>query len=150
MVATRRAFLATAGAGALAAAGCGARPEPPPDAELLAPPLAAALALASAYDALGERALAAVERTHARKLRAAGAREGARAPVTEASGKEGALELERASMRALVDAVGLVRDLRTRVLVADLLGDDAAHESRLLAELHRNPIPSAFPDGRAV
>jgi hypothetical protein len=150
VVATRRSLLAAAGAGALAAAGCGAPEEPPPDAELLAPALAAALALADAYDALGARKLAAREREHAQRLRAAGAHAGAPKPAAKASGLEGALELERAAMRANLDAAGLVRDLDTRALTAALLSDDAQHESALLARLKRNPIPTAFPDGRAV
>jgi hypothetical protein len=145
---TRRALFAAAGAGALA--GCGAPEEPPPDAELLAPSLAAALALAGAYDQLGERRLAAREREQAGRLRAAGARSGAPAPAATASGLTGALELERAAMRANLDAAGLVRDLNTRALAAALLSDNAQHESALLARLKRDPIPSAFPDGRAV
>jgi hypothetical protein len=149
-VVNRRGFLAAAGAGALVAAGCGAPDEPPPDADLLAPALAAALALASAYDRLGERKLAARERDHAGRLRAAGARAGAPAPRATASGLDGALQLERAAMRANLDAAGLVRDLDTRALAAMLLSEDAQHESALLARLNRNPIPSAFPDGRTV
>ena len=149
---TRRAFLAAAGAGALVASGCGAPAEPPPDADLLAPSLAAALALASAYEALGGRLgreLAAREREHADRLRAAGARGGAKAPEPGAgSPLEAALGLEQAAMRANVHATGLVRDLRTRALAAELLADDAQHASTLLARLHRDPIPNAFPDGR--
>jgi hypothetical protein len=150
VVSSRRAFLAAAGAGALAVAGCGAREDPPPDAELLAPSLAAALALADAYEALGgdlARRLAAVERTHAQRLRAAGAREGARAPAVSGEGLEAALALERAAMAAHVHASGLVRDLQTRVLTAEILGDDAVHASALLDRLGRDPVPNAFPDG---
>jgi hypothetical protein len=47
-----------------------------------------------------------------------------------------------------VYAAGLVRDLRTRALAADLLSQDAQHASELLARLRRDPIPNAFPDGR--
>jgi hypothetical protein len=147
---TRRAFLGAAGAGALLAAGCGAPEEPPPDAELLAPSLAAALALASAYERLGGRLgreLAAVEREHADRLRAAGARHGAAQPAATGGALEAAMSLERTAMRANVDATGLVRDLRTRLLTAELLSEDAQHVSALLAQAHRDPLPNAFPDG---
>src|SRR5688572_17671970 len=79
----RRLLLSGAGAG-LVLAGCGAPDdEPPPDAELLAPSLAAAVALTGAYERAGGRLggdLAAREREHAGRLREAGAREGAPAP----------------------------------------------------------------------
>ena len=148
---TRRAFLAAGAGGALLAAGCGAPAEPPPDADLLAPSLAAALSLASAYDALGGklgRQLAAREREHAARLRAAGARPGAKAPATPPGAPlESLLGLEEAAMRAHVNAVGLVRDLRTRALAAELLSADAQHASALLVRMHRPPLPNAFPDG---
>jgi len=147
---TRRGLLA-AGAG-LALAGCGSQEhERPPDAELLAPSLAAALALADAYERAGGRLgrdLAEREREHAERLRAAGARGGAPAP--EAPGGrpiEAALALEQAAMRAHVHAVGLVRS-GNRGLVAELLADDARHATELLGRLGRDPLPTAFPDGR--
>jgi hypothetical protein len=150
--ATRRGLL-LAGAGAgLAVAGCGSQErEVPPDAELLAPSLAAALALADAYERAGGRLgrdLAAREREHAERLRAAGARAGAPAP--EAPGGpplEAALALEQAAMRAHVHAVGLVRGGNRR-LVAELLADDARHATELRWRLGRDPFPTAFPDGR--
>ena len=83
---TRRGLLA-AGAGGLVVAGCGAPEEPPPDAELLAPSLAAALALADAYERAGGRigrALAAREREHAERC-ARGRAAGARAPAAPAA-----------------------------------------------------------------
>jgi hypothetical protein len=152
VVTTRRAFLAAgAGGAALLAAGCGAPAEPPPDADLLAPSLAASLALASAYDALGGklgRELGAREREHADRLRAAGARAGAKAPAKPpGTPLEALLGLEEAAMRAHVYAVGLVRDLRTRAVAAELLSADAQHASALLLRLHRDPLPNAFPDG---
>jgi len=147
---SRRALLAAGAGSALAVAACGAPEEPPPDAELLAPSLAAALALAAAYERRGDRTLAAREREHAARLRAAGARAGAPAPVASGAGAEPLLALERAAMRAHLDAAGRVRDLRTRTLAADLLSDAAQHESTLLARLHRDPLPTAFPDGREV
>jgi len=147
---TRRGLLA-AGA-ALGLAGCGAPEEPPPDAELLAPSLAAALSLAAAYERAGGRLgreLAAREREHAQRLRAAGARPGAEAPEADGGAPlESALELERAAIRAHVRAVGLVRAGRARSLTAELLADDARHASLLLARLGRDPLPTAFPDGR--
>ena len=51
-------------------------------------------------------------------------------------------------MRAHYHASGLVRDLRSRTLTARLLASDAEHASTLLARLGRDPLPSAFPDGR--
>ena len=150
MITTRRGLLA-AGA-ALGLVGCGAPEEPPPDAELLAPSLAAALALATAYERAGGRVgreLAAREREHADRLRAAGAATGGAvaAPGGEAP-LQSALALERAAMRAHVRAVGLLRARPARSLTAELLADDARHESLLLARLGRDPLPTAFPDGR--
>ena len=56
MPVTRRGLLAAGAVGGLALAGCGAPDdEPPPDAELLAPSLAAALALVDAYERIGGR-----------------------------------------------------------------------------------------------
>ena len=150
---TRRGLL-LAGAGAgLALAGCGnPEEEPPPDAELLAPSLAAALALTDAYERAGGRigrVLGKREREHARRLRAAGARDGARAPSPGAGAPlEAALALEQAALRAHVRAVGLVRALPARTLAAELLADDARHATELLRRLGRDPLPTAFPDGR--
>jgi hypothetical protein len=151
VVTTRRGLL-LAGAG-LAVAGCGATDdEPPPDAELLAPSLAAALALAGAYERAGGRigrALASREREHAERLRAAGARAGARRPAPAGGAPlEGAVTLERAALRAHVHAVGLVRALPSRSLLAELMADDARHLLVLRGEVGGTPIPSAFPDGR--
>ena len=147
---TRRGLLA-AGV-ALGVAGCGAPEEPPPDAELLAPSLAAAVALAAAYERAGGRLgreLAARERAHADRLRAAGASTGG--AVAAAGGGaplQSALGLERAAMRAHVRAVGLLRSQGSRALTAELLADDAQHASLLLARFGRDPLPTAFPDGR--
>ena len=147
---TRRGLL-TAGA-ALALAGCGAPEQPPADAELLAPSLAAALALAAAYERAGGRLgreLAAREREHAERLRAAGAAAGGPAPAAAGGTPlEAALALERAAMRAHVRAVGLVRARRVREVTAEVLAEDARHASLLLARLGRDPLPTAFPDGR--
>jgi hypothetical protein len=148
---TRRGLLA-AGV-ALGLVGCGAPEEPPPDADLLAPSLAAALALAAAYERAGGRLgreLAEREREHAERLRAAGAAPGAAAPDGAADGTplESALALERAAMRAHVRATGLVRARPARTLTAELLAEDARHASLLLARLGREPLPTAFPDGR--
>ena len=147
---TRRGLLA-AGA-ALGLAGCGAPEEPPPDADLLAPSLAAALALVDVYERAGGRigrALAARERDHAERLRAAGARSGAAAP--EAPGGEplaAALQLERGAMRSHVRAVGLVRAPDARSAAAAVLADDARHVMVLRERLRLGGVPSAFPDGR--
>jgi len=153
-VVTRRGLLA-AGAGAgLVVAGCGAPEEPPPDAELLAPSLAAALALADAYERAGGRIgreLGARERGHAERLRGAGARAGARAPAAGAGAPlEGALRLEQAALRAHVRAIGLVRALPSRTLLAELMADGARHTLVLRDKVGGSTIPSAFPDGRDV
>jgi hypothetical protein len=150
---TRRGLLA-AGAGAgLALAGCGSQEEePPPDAELLAPSLAAALALADAYESAGERlgeALAARERDHAERLREAGAGEGAPAPeAPDGPPLQAALALEQAAMRAHVHAAGLVRAPAARALSAELLADAARHTVQLRERLGREALTTAFPDGR--
>jgi len=151
---TRRGLLA-AGAGAgLVVAGCGAPEEPPPDAELLAPSLAAALALADAYERAGGRIgreLGARERGHAERLRAAGARSGARAPSAGAGAPlEVALRLEQAALRAHVHAIGLVRALPARTLLAELMADGARHTLVLHDKVGGSTIPTAFPDGRDV
>ena len=149
---TRRGLL-LAGAG-LAVAGCGSQEQvPPPDAELLAPSLAAALALAEAYERAGGRVgrtLAARERDHAERLRAAGARGGARKPTPGGGNQplDGAVALERAALRAHVHAVGLVRELPSRTLLAELMADDAQHLLVLRGEIGGTSIPTAFPDGR--
>ena len=138
----------------MALAGCGAPDdEPPPDADLLAPSLAATLALADAYERAGGRVgrtLAAREREHVRRLRDAGARSGARAPTPGVAGEplEGALALERAALRAHVHAVGLVRALPSRTLLAELMADRARHLLVLRGEVGGTSIPTAFPDGR--
>ena len=148
--ATRRGLL-LAGAG-LVVAGCGAPEEPPPDAELLAPSLAAALALADAYERAGGRigrALGARERAHVARLRGAGARPGARAPSAGAGeALDGALRLEQAALRAHVQAIGLVRALPTRTLLAELMADGARHTLILRDKVGGSSIPTAFPDGR--
>ena len=146
---TRRGLLA---AGAVAGlAGCGAPEGPPPDAELLGSSLAAALALAEAYERAGGklgRALAAREREHAERLRAAGAAAGAKGPEAAGPPLEAALALEQAALRAHVRAVGLVRALPSRTLVAELMADDARHVTVLRSRLGRDPVATAFPDGR--
>ena len=153
VVGTTRRGVLLAGAG-LALAGCGAPDdEPPPDAELLAPSLAAALALADAYERAGGwvgRTLAARARGHVRRLRAAGARDGARKP-TPGGGNEplvGAVALEQAALRAHVHAVGLVRALPSRTLLAELMADGARHLLVLRGDVGGSAIPTAFPDGR--
>jgi hypothetical protein len=151
-VVTRRGLLA-AGAGAgLVVAGCGAPEEPPPDAELLAPSLAAALALAGAYERAGGRVgreLAGRAQGHVRRLRDAGAKAGALAPRPGVGEPlEGAVALERAALRAHVHAVGLVRRLPTRTLLAELMADSARHLLVLRSEVGGTSIPTPFPDGR--
>jgi hypothetical protein len=148
---SRRGLL-VAGAG-LALAGCGdEEPAPPPDADLLAPSLAAALALASVYERAGGRLgreLAARERDHAQRLRDAGARGGAEAPkAPDGPPLEVALALEQAAMRAHVHAVGLVRARGARMLTAELLADDARHAVQLRERLGRGDLTTSFPDGR--
>ena len=154
MSTTRRGLLAAGAVAGLGVAGCGAPDdEPAPDADLLAPSLAASVALAEAYERAGGRvgdALAGREREHVRRLRDAGAREGARQPAPGGGTEplEGALELERAALRAHVHAVGLVRALPTRTLLAELMADGARHLLVLRSEVGGTEIPTAFPDGR--
>ena len=153
MPVTRRGLLAAGAVGGLALAGCGAPDEePPPDAELLAPSLAVATALADAYEQAGGRLgdeLAAREREHARRLREAEARAGAPAPAAP-GGKpfEVALALEQAAMRANVNATGLVRSAANRELTAELLADAARHTVQVREQLGRETLTTAFPDGR--
>jgi hypothetical protein len=153
VVSSRRGLLA-AGAGLLLA-GCGAEatPAPPPDAALLAAPLALELGLAAAYGRLGGdlgRRLEARAREHVARLRAAGA--AAAEPVAPAEGDaaEAALALERRAMGAYVAAVGAVRTPARRLLAADLLTAAAQHAALLLRRLGRDPLVTAFPDGRAA
>ena len=151
--ATRRGLLAAAAGAGLAIAGCGSQEEePPPDAELLAPSLAAAVALADVYERAGGRLggeLAARERSHAERLREAGAGEGAAAPEAPGgSPLEAALALEQAAMRAHVHAAGLVRAAEARALTAELLADSARHTVQLRERLGHEVLTTAFPDGR--
>jgi hypothetical protein len=153
-VTTRRGLLAAgAGAGLLAAAGCGPPDDPPPDAELLRAPLEAELALVEAYERVGGRLgreLGARAAEHVERLRAAGAAPADGAAVPAGEPLEAALALERRGMAAYVTAVGDVRDAGRRVLVAELLTAGAQHASLLLDRLGRDPLPSAFPDGRTA
>jgi len=149
---SRRGLLGAGAAAGLALAGCGVSDdEPPPDAELLAPSLAAALALVDAYERIGGRLgreLGAREREHVQRLRAVGVSK-AEAPAELLSGPllQQALALEQTAMRAHVRAVGLVRGAPNRALAAELLADDARHESELRSRMGHEPLPSAFPDG---
>ena len=149
---SRRRLLAAGAAAGLGVAGCGAADEPPPDAELLAPSLAAARALAAAYEQAGGRVgreLAGRAQKHVRQLRDAGAKAGARPPRPGIGEPlEGALALERAALRAHVHAVGLVRGLPTRTLLGELMADSARHLLVLRGEVGGSSIPTAFPDGR--
>ena len=127
--------------------------EPPPDAELLAPSLAAALALAGAYERAGGRigrALAAREREHADRLRAAGARRAREAPAApDGAPLEAALALEQAALRAHVRAVGLVRALPApRARRPSCWPTTRATSTVLRERLGLAGLPSAFPDGR--
>jgi hypothetical protein len=156
---TRRGLLAAAAAAGLGVAGCGAPEDDVPlDAELLAPSLAAAEALAAAYERAGGRIggeLAAREREHARRLREAGAAEaGPVGPIPSGAGPggqqplEAALALEHAAMRANVHATGLVRAPAARTLTAELLADAARHAVQVRERLGRETLTTAFPDGR--
>jgi hypothetical protein len=149
-VVTRRRALAAAGAGLLLG-GCGAPAEPPPDAELLGPPLAAELGLVDAYERLGGSlgdALAAQARRHVARLRAAGAAPRPAAAARSGDPEEAALALAQGAMAAHVHAVGLLRSGARRTLAAELLTADAQHAAILLGRLGRDPIATAFPDGR--
>ncbi len=150
--ATRRGLLA-AGAGALLAAGCGAPDEPPPDAELLGRMLVLEEALAGAYGAVGGRLGAALRsraRSHAERLRQAGAAGGGPTPPAAGAPLEAALSLERRALAAGLAAVGDLRDDGRRELAATVMTAAAQHESLLLARLGRDPLTTAFPDGRAA
>jgi phosphoribosylformimino-5-aminoimidazole carboxamide ribonucleotide (ProFAR) isomerase len=63
---------------------------------------------------------------------------------------EAALALTQRAMAGYVDAVGLVRTPARRALAAELLTADAQNAAILLARLGRDPLESAFPDGRAA
>ena len=148
---TRRGLVA-AGAGVLAG-GCGA-PEPiPPDSELLGAVLAVERALIAAYarvEGPTGRRLADRARDHAARLAQAGA-----SPPGEPAEPEGdplvaALALQRRSVGACLTAVGLVRAPAGRALVADILTAGAQHAVVLRSRLGRDPLPTAFPDGRTI
>jgi len=151
VVITRRALVA-AGAGVLVA-GCGAAEPIPPDAELLGPVLASERALVDAYarveGRLG-RELAARARDHAERLARAGAGPASGPAAPGGDPVDAALALQRRSMRACVGAVGLVREPAGRALVAEVLTAGAQHAAILLARLGRDPLPTAFPDGRTA
>jgi len=151
VVSTRRGLVA-AGAGVLVA-GCGA-PEPiAPDAELLAGVLAWERALVKAYGRIPGRAgheLAARARDHAAWLVRSGSRSAAEPARAAGDPLEAALALQRRSMRACVTAVGLVREPASRALVAEILTAGAQHAAILLGRLGRDPLETAFPDGRAA
>ena len=153
MVSTTRRGLLAAGAGALLAAGCGAPDEPPPDAELLGgcwcwrrrSPAPTARSAAASGAALRSRA-----RSHAERLRQAGAAGRGPTPPAEGAPLEAALSLERRALAAGLAAVGDLRDDGRRELAATVMTAAAQHESLLLARLGRDPLATAFPDGRAA
>jgi hypothetical protein len=147
--------LLAAGTGVLLVAGCGAPEEPPPDAELLGRMLALELALIEVYGAAGTRPAPALRRRvdeYAERLRGEGAARDLAPAPRESGGDplEVALALERRLMAAGLDAVGDLRDDRRRELAATLTTAAAQHESLLLTRLGRDPLATAFPDGRAT
>jgi hypothetical protein len=149
VVITRRGLLA-AGAGSLLA-GCGPPEEPPPDPELLGAALSPELGLQDAYGRVGGRlgrVLADRAGDHARRLRAAGAAAARAASPGDGDPLEAALALQRRAMAAYVTAVADVREPAHRALCAELLTAGAQHASLVLERLGRDPLPTAFPDGR--
>jgi hypothetical protein len=144
-IVTRRALL---GGGALALlAGCGPPEEPEVDAgEVLGEQLRLTQAVADAYANVAGEGRANAE-ARVRRLEAAIKQVGGNVfAVTGAgSGLEQALAAESAALRAHVAAVGQLKAPEWRELLAGLIVDAAAGESALLARLHRDPAPTAFP-----
>ncbi|MDA0165477.1 hypothetical protein OM076_34730 [Solirubrobacter ginsenosidimutans] len=141
---TRRALL---GAGALALlAGCGPPEEAKVDpAAVLDEQLRVTQAVASAYAGGAERRNAEARvKLVEDALRDAGGTPGA-APAAGATGATAALAAESAALRAHVAAVGELGGDDHRELLSGLIVEAAAAESRLLAELGRPPLPTAFP-----
>ena len=149
---TRRGLAAAAGAGVLAA-GCGAPEAIPPDAELLGAVLALERALVGAYARVEGRAgreLAARARDHAARLERAGASAASEPPAAADDPLAAALALQRRSIGACLTAVGLVRAPAARALVAEVMSAGAQHAVVLRTQLGRDPLPTAFPDGRTA
>jgi hypothetical protein len=152
VVITRRGLVA-AGAGVLVA-GCGA-PEPiPPDSELLGAVLGLERTLIGAYarvEGPAGRALADRAREHAARLARAGASPASEPPSPpEGEPLVAALALQRRSVGACLTAVGLVREPAGRALVAEILTAGAQHAAILRTRLGRDPLQTAFPDGRTA
>ncbi|HEY6888316.1 MAG TPA: hypothetical protein VI300_11065 [Solirubrobacter sp.] len=141
---TRRALL---GAGALSLlAGCGPPDEPKVDAgQVLGEQLRVTQLVVGAYAGGAERrnAEARVKRIED-ALVAAGGTPGA-APASGVVGANEALAAESAALRAHVAAVGELGGNDYRELLSGLIVDAASAQSRLLAELGRPPLPTAFP-----
>jgi hypothetical protein len=151
VVTTRRALVA-AGAGVLLA-GCGREERAgPTEADVLSRALAFELALAGAFDRIPGVVVSGHGEQIARleaALRAAGGA-GRPEPADVPRGEPGtaALELVRGAMAAYVDAVGRTPDAGRRAAIARLLTDAAGREAALLMATGRDPLASAFADGR--
>jgi hypothetical protein len=143
-VVTRRALL---GAGAVSLlAGCGPPDEPKVDVgAVLGEQLRVTQAVVGSYAGGAERrnAEARVRRVED-ALRDAGETPGA-APPAGATGATASLAAESAALRAHVAAVGELGGDEHRELLSGLIVDAASAEARLLAELGRPPLPTAFP-----
>jgi hypothetical protein len=143
-VVTRRALL---GAGAVALlAGCGPPEEVKVDpAAVLSENLRATQAVVAAYGsddgaANAEKRVGRIEAV----MRDAGATPGA-APTAGATGADAALAAETAALRTHVAAIGDLQGDVYRELFSGLIVDAAANQSRLLAQLDRPTLATAFP-----
>jgi hypothetical protein len=135
------------GAGAVALlAGCGPPEEAKVDpAAVLSENLRASQAVVDAYAGVDGRASAQkrVDLLEA-ALRDAGGTPGA-APAAGATGVDAALAAETAALRTHVAAIGDLQGDVYRELFTGLIVDAAANQSRLLAQLSRPTLPTAFP-----
>ena len=149
VVITRRALVA-AGAGVLLV-GCGADAEPrPADAELLGAVLALERALVARLravpGALGRDLGAARERRSRRACATPALRR--RMPFAPGSGVEAALSWSAAAWAPRSPRSGSCARPAIVTLTADAMKASAQHAAILLDRLGRDPLETAFPDGR--
>jgi hypothetical protein len=156
---SRRRFLSRAGLGsaALLAACSGDEREVPPaprpgDAEVLNGLLAVEYRLVAAYSAVRGplRELREQEEEHVDALVQAVKEAGGtprRAPATRP--ERDLLALEREAIAAYLDAVGRLSGGELRATASAIMATEAEHESLLLADAGRNPLPSPFVTGRS-
>jgi hypothetical protein len=143
---TRRALF---GAGAVALlAGCGPPKEVKVDpASVLSENLRATQVVVGAYAGVGGDGRANAQKrvdSIEAALRDAGETPSA-APAAGATGVDAALAAETAALRAHVAAIGALQRDDYRELFTGLIVDAAANQSRLLAQLDRPSLETAFP-----